>query len=129
MYHLLLSRLVSLHVNINSAPNVFSACPRYFPSIFKKQSSCPICRQQFTEILTSRRKIEVKPIVNLSLRHSRRNAPQMSMNMIFVPMPILNYPWSLNGYMMQQPFFYTPSQLSGPLFPPYFNTLPNQLSN
>jgi hypothetical protein len=129
MYHLLLSRPKSHLANINSVPNVFSAGPRYFASIFKKQSSCPICRQQFTEILTSRKKIEVKPIVNPSPRHSRRNVGQLSMNMIFVPMPIINYPWSLNGYMMQQPFFYTPPQLSSPFIPPFFNPMANQLPN
>lgn len=87
----------------------------------KKQTSCPICRQQFTEILTSRRAIPVKPIVNPAPRQIRRNVGQTNMNMILIPFPILNYGWGYSPYMMSPQFFLNNGQLSSPFLIPNFN--------
>ena len=70
----------------------------------------------------------MKPIVNAAPRQGRRNVGQMGMNMIFVPMPIINYSWGYNPYMMQQHFFYSPSQITNPFVFSNFNNMSNQLS-
>jgi len=53
----------------------------------------------------------------------------MGMNMIFIPFPIMNYPWGYNPYMMPQQFYYPPAQMLNPYLISNFNNTTNQESN